>query len=368
MNQLPQSQLNKVLELLKLPQDMEVFTGQINQCTRYALVENRLIDKTYVNENFKRVDKVTSEFVSLPKTIELGVYNHNLLSAYVHSYNLDPIGFIGSAYRMNKDGVELTITTGPFSGKTYHFSWQEVTITPTTDGFDMRVETEPWMNTQSNGLPALDQRVSIERRTTTKIGSVSIIPSKQQVTVTNVRLAGPVKDYPSYTKTELEAKTGWDEYQIAEAMATVFHMKTKNVDTHCVALGTDIEINDKALTGVVYINGAKSKEINFRSLISSYNKPLPDFVTRWKVYHPSKTDGSIAYGTALPVIQNTSTEDNTINIVKGAALGYDNATRTLTYIDGTTLVFDFEFLPAQGKNETWGSVITLDDLQEDIYG
>ncbi len=367
MNQLPQNQLNKVLELLKLPQDMEVFTGQINTCTRFTLVENRLIDKTYVNENFKRVDKITSEFTSVPKTIELGAYNHNLLSAYVHSYGFDVIGLIGSQYKMTKDGVEITLTSGPFSGKTYHFSWQEVTITPTTDGFDFRVESEPWKNTETNGLPALDQKVSIERRTTTKLGAVSIIPSKQKVTISNVRYAGPVKDYPSYTKFDIEAKTGWDEYQIAEAMATIFHMKFKDTNTHCVSLGTDIEINDNVLNGVVYINGVKSKEIDFRKLISSYNKLLPDFVTRWKVYHPSSTSGSVAYGTALPVIQDSSKDNNAINIVKGTSLGYDAITRTLTYIDGTTLVFDFEFLPAQGKNETWGSIITLDDLQEDIF-
>lgn len=368
MNQLPQSQLDKVLELLKLPQDMEVFTGQINQCTRYGLVENRLIDKTYVNESYKRVDKVTSEFVSLPKTIELGSYNHNLLSAYVHSFNFDVIGFIGGTYRLNKDGIDLMVQAGPFSGQTYHFNWQEVTITPTIDGFDLRVESEPWMNTQKNGMPALDKRISIERRTTTKIGSVTIRPSKQEVIVTNVRLAGPVKDFPSYTKEELEAKLGWDDYQIAEATATVFHMKFKDVDKNCVALGTDIEIatNFDALTGVVYINGKRAKDFNFRSLISSFNKNLPDFVTRWKVYHPSKLEG--VYGTALPAIQNTSSQDNTINIVKGNQLSYNATTRTLTYIDGTSLVFDFEFLPAQGKNETWGSIITLDDLNEDIFG
>jgi hypothetical protein len=367
MEQLNHPELDKVLELLHLPQDMEQFTGQVNTCTRYSLVENRLIDYTYVNDKFKREIKTTSTFSSVAKTIDLGAYNHNLLSSYVHSYGFDPLGLIGSEYRMDKDGITFTATQGPLAGNTYYIGWGEVTITPTADGFDMRVENEPWINVNSDGTPVVSPKVSITRLTTTKTGLLSIIPSKKQVTVSNVKLSGPTKSYPSYTQTELETLTGWDEYQIAKAMATVFHMKKKDVSTHCVALGTDIDINGTELTGVVYINGFKSNEISYQQLTSSFGKKLTDFVTRWKVYHPSNTTGSEGYGTALPVIQNLSHENNTITIVKGDKLAYEASTRTLTFIDGTRLIFDFEFLPAQGKNETWGSTLDLDTMVEDIY-
>jgi hypothetical protein len=367
MNQLEQNSLNKVLELLKLPQDTDVFTGQINTCTRYSLVENRFIDKTYVNEKFRREDKVISSIESVGKTIELGAYNHNLLSNYLHGYGYDAVGFIGGEYRMDKDGITFVADAGEFAGKEFYIGWGEVSITPTVDGFDMRVENEPWAFEETNGLPC-EPKISILRLTTVKTGTISVIPSLKKVTVTNVRVSTrPTKDYPSYTQAEMEAKTGMDEYQIAKAMATVFHLKFKDVNTHCVALSTDIEVDGSVLRGCVYINGQKSTLIDFKALTSSYNKKLPDFVTRWKVYHPSNTQGSIAYGTALPVIQNESTEDNSIVIVKGDALSYAPATRTLTYIDGTKLIFDFEFYPAQGKNETWGSTIELDSFVEDIF-
>lgn len=366
MNQLPNNQLNKVLELLKLPQDTEIFTGQINTCTRYSLVETRLIDKTYVNELFKRVDKITSTYASVPKTVEIGAYNHNMLSNYVHGFGYDPIGVINNEYRFDKDGITFTASEGQFAGQTFTIGWSEVKITPTVDGFDMRVESEPWKFVNTDGTPSAP-KISITRLTSIKTGSVIIIPSKKQVTVSNVRTSAPTKDYPSYTQAELEAKTGWDEYQIAEATAQVFHMKLKDVDTHCVALATDIEIVDKNLKGCVYINGLKSNEIAFKTLTSSFGKKLADFVTRWKVYHPSNTTASAGYGTALPVIQDLSTDDNSINIVKGDKLAFDASTRMLTYIDGTKLVFDFEFYPAQGKNETWGSTLDLDTMDEDIF-
>ena len=339
--------INKTLELLRLPQDMEMFSGQVNKCTRYKIVENRVTDFTNV-ENGKLKPKTTSTFTSVPTTVDFGLYNHNILASYVHSYDYEPVGFINNSYMLTKDAISFVV-----NGITYNIGWQEAKVIPTANGFDMRIEAEP-----------SSTKISITRINTTITGSVSI-SKNGTVTVTNKKVTTGGIQYPSYTLAQLEQLTGWDEYQIAEGMATVFHMSTPSSDTHCHSIATDIVAEGNKLTGIVYINGIKSSDINFRQLISSYGKQLPDYVTRWKVYNPSAQSG--VYGTALPVIQRSSTSNQDLNIVKGDVLSYDAATNTLTYTDNTDLVFDFEFLPAQGKNETWGSKIDLDTLIEDIF-
>lgn len=71
------------------------------------------------------------------------------------------------------------------------------------------------------------------------------------------------------------------------------------------------------------------------------------------------------FGTAWDITLY-SNQDTTIRLVKGDEVKYDAATKMLTYPEGSRLAFDFEFLPAQGKNETSGSAIDLDTMNKYI--
>jgi len=356
--------LNKTLELLKLPQDMASFSGQIQKCTRHSIVENRLNDFTYVNmDTLKKEIKLTSTFSTVSTTVPFGAYTHNKLVGNVQSQEV--VGFIDNVYYLHKDGVDITISQGPFAGQTYHFGWSDVQIVPTEVGLDIIQLDYPWGNSDRNSGMPKEPWISLKRIDQVKTGSVSIIRKTKEVKVTNVSISKGVSSFPNYTKEQMLEKSGMTEEELAEAKKTVFHCYLVDPATHVVSMATDIEVADNKLTGVAYINGIKSSDIPYTTLMASYGKKFPDFVTRWKVYHPSMLMG--VYGTALPVIQQGSKVDNSITIIKGDALSFNATTRVLTYIDGTEIVFDIECLPAQGKNESTGTKMNLDTFNEEIF-
>ena len=63
-----------------------------------------------------------------------------------------------------------------------------------------------------------------------------------------------------------------------------------------------------------------------------------------------------------------SNQDTTLNLQKGDIVSYNATTNTLTYPPNSRLVFDYEFLPAQGKNETNGTAIDLDTMTKEFFG
>ena len=62
-----------------------------------------------------------------------------------------------------------------------------------------------------------------------------------------------------------------------------------------------------------------------------------------------------------------SNADTSLNLQRGTSVAYDSLTNTLTYPPNSRLVFDFEFLPAQGKNETNGSQLYLDTMTKEPF-
>lgn len=348
--------ISRALELLQIPEETGVFNGQINTMYKSQLVETELVDFTKMVVNpatGKKEPTKTSTFSSEFATSSFGMYSLNMISNYIHGFDYSVVGDLNGAYVLSKPYMEFER-----DGKTYWIGWGRMDITPFTlsdgtTGTDFNVTSEQGMNTSMTGPVPHDinvMTITVYKKTFVKTSTTT------PTTFT--------KSYPKYTVAKLMEKAGMNETQLANAFRTTYRSFSRNSMNFCNSLATDVVIGDGKLTGEVYINGILSRDIPYTSLTASYGKKLPDFVVRWKLYHPSLQQGT--YGAAWNT-QMTSREDNTISIVKGDKIEYNTDTKTLTYLEGSKMVFDFEFLPAQGKNETWGTVLDLDTMIKTVY-
>jgi hypothetical protein len=348
--------ISRALELLQIPEETGSFNGQIATMYKHQLVETELVDFTKMVVNpatGKKEPTKTSTFSSEFATSSFGAYSLNMISNYIHGFDYNVVGEMNGSYVLSKPYMEFER-----DGKTYWIGWGRLDLVPITlqdgtTGTDFVVTNEQGMNTTMSGPVAHDinvMTVTVYKKTFVKTSSTT------PTTFT--------KSYPKYTVAKLMERAKMNESQLANAFRTIYRSYTRNPINYCTSLATDIVITDGKLKGEVYINGILSKDIPFTSLTASYGKKLPDFVVRWKLYHPSIQQGT--YGAAWNT-QMTSREDNTISIVKGDKIEYNTDTKTLTYLEGSKMVFDFEFLPAQGKNETWGTVLDLDTMIKTVY-
>jgi hypothetical protein len=344
--------LDKALRLLQLPTEFAPINGQINKRVDSSLVEYCVTDFTKMIKN-PATGKLepTKTITYKVETVEslFGAYTLNLASTHIHSSDMDVMEMTPTSYRLYKPYMEFT-----FNNQNYWIGWSEVNITKTSTGWDYVIFNEQGMNTTMAGPVPHDENIvtkSILRKDFIKTSSVT--PTSFS------------KSYPKYTIAQLKQKTGMSDVELAKAFSWTWKVVAKDDNTNCLSLATDIVINNNQVTGEVYINGIISNAIQYRTLTASYGQKLPGFVTRWKLYHPSLQTGM--YGAAWST-QMASTDDTTLNLVKGTSISYDSATKTLTYLEGSSLVFDFEFLPAQGKNETWGTELNLDTFVTKIYG
>ena len=347
--------ISKSLELLKLPEEFFAIDGQINKKVENSLVEYCVTDFTKMVKNpvTGKLEPTKTSTFKIESTESLfGAYAFNLASTHIHMADMDVVEMTPTSFKLYKPYKEFTT-----NGLTYWIGWSEVNIIQTATGWDYVFTNEQGMNTTMTGPVPHDENVvtkTILRKDYVKTS-----------TFDGVALNSFSKSYPKYTITQLKQKTGYTAAQLADAFSWVWKITPKDHNTHCLSLATSINLTATGARGDVYINGIFSKSIMYSSLIASYGQKLPGFVTRWKLYHPSLQQG--AYGAAWN-IQMSSFDDTNINLVKGNKISYDAVTKTLTYLEGSRLVFDFEFLPAQGKNETWGSELNLDTFAIKIFG
>lgn len=347
--------LEKSLRLLQLPTEFAPLNGQINRRVENSLVEHCITDFTKMVRNplTGRLEPTKTSTFKVESTESLfGAYTLNLACNHIHASDMDILEMTPTSYRLYKPYMEFTT-----NGLTYWIGWSEVNINKTAAGWDYIFFNEQGMNTTMSGPVPHDENIvtkTILRKDYVKTA-----------TYDGVALNKFTKSYPKYTIAQLKQKSGYSDLQLAQAFSWVWKAVAKDSSTNCLNLATDIVVTDSQVRGEVYINGILSKDIPYTTLTASYGQKLPGFVTRWKLYNPILQQG--AYGSVW-YLQMNSTQDTTINLVKGDKISYNDVTKTLTYIPGSTLVFDFEFLPAQGKNETWGTELNLDTFATKIYG
>lgn len=364
--------LEKSLRLLNLPTELGAINGQINKRTTKSLIENCLMDFTKMvkNPTTGKFEPTTTYSYTIESSESLfGMYPLNLVAAHLHSSDMEIVSMENNTFTLYKPYKEFTIDTildanGQMvnlpagSGQKSWVGWNEVKIVPTATGYDYNFYYEQGFNSYFGVHYAHDENItwrSVLRKTFIKTTST---PNPTRFT----------KSYPKYTIAELKKKTGFTDRQLAEAYGTTWHIELKSPATHCLNLASDIVvIADEVVKGEAYINGILSRNIMYTTLISSYFKLLPDFVCRWKLYNDKfTTGGDNVYGTAWNKTIS-STADTTLNLKKGTNVSYDSTTNTLTYPPNSRLVFDYEFLPAQGKNETNGTQLYLDTMTKELF-
>jgi hypothetical protein len=346
--------VEKSLRLLNLPSEMAAINGQINTRVTKSLVEICVRDHTQMvrNEQTGKFEPtVTSQFVVESTTSLFGMYPLNLAANHLNWSGFELVGFEGGVFTMYRPFEEITLPDGTESW----IGWSEIKVAPTAEGYDYNFYYEQGYNSYFGEKFAHDENVtwrSILRKTYIKTTST---PNPTRF----------IKSYPRYTIAQLKEKTGMNEYQIAEAFATTWKIEAKDSNTHCLNIASDIVINENTFSGEAYVNGILPKDINYRSLISSYGKTLPGMVGRWKLYNDEFNKSTDVFGAAWHIVMPV--DDNTITLEKGSTVEYNSETKVLTYPDNSKLIFDFEFLPAQGKNETVGCCIDLETMEKSLW-
>lgn len=352
--------VDKALRLLNLPAEMAPINGQINTRVTKTLVEICLMDYTKMVKDSagKLVPTTTYSYTIESATSLFGAYALNLAANHINWNDMDIVGMDNGVFTLYKPYSEFTINDGPYKGQETWVGWTEIRINPNQNGYDYNFYYEQGFNTYFGQFFPHDENItwrSLLRKTYIKTTST---PSPVRFT----------KSYPKYTIAQLKQKTGLTEHQLAEAFGTTWKIEYKDDNTNCLNIASDIVLVDSdTIKGEAYINGILSKDIPFTTLTSSYGKNLPDFVCRYKLYNDKfTTTGDNVYGTAWNKFYSSG-QDTTLNLKKGTTVAYDAATNTLTYPEDSKLVFDFEFLPAQGKNETVGCCLDLDTMTKSLF-
>jgi hypothetical protein len=364
--------LQKSLRLLNLPTEFGAINGQINKRITKSLVEICVMDYSKMIKDpitLKWGPTITYSYNVESSESLFGAYPLNLAAMHIHSQDMDIVSMTNNTFVLYKPYKDITIdytldSSGNMvilpagTGQKSWIGWTEISIVPTATGYDYNFYYEQGFNVYFGVYYPHDENItwrSLLRKTYIKTTST---PNPTSFT----------KSYPKYTIAQLKQKTGFNDRQLAEAFGTTWKIEPKNDETHCLNLSSDIVMVDQdTIKGEAYINGILSKDIPFTNLMASYGKLLPDFICRYKLYNDKfTTSGDNVYGTAWNKFFS-STQDTTLNLKAGTTVSYDSNTNTLTYPPNSKLVFDYEFLPAQGKNETNGTQLNLDTMTKSTW-
>ena len=339
----------KALRVLRLPDTLAPYNGAFYGKESSFLVERR------VNDFTKRVNgkpTLTSTFEVRKVNSSTTGYGFNLLSDFIHGFGYTLV----SDTLLDKKKEYAVTSSGPFAGQNYWYPEGTFTMRATEYGAVFKHVYNPFKNTTTSGWPEPTNGVN---------PSISIL-REDYVKTSSGLSTKPSKSYPSYKMDELIKLSGLNYDEIKEAYADKFIVLNVESNTHVKSVGVlvdavDISTADNEITsytGNVYYNGIDTKESKPSGLITSYNKVYPGHVTRWILYN-----GVInvsAYG-ATWMLQEPSSAINTINVVPGTEFSWNLETRTLTYNSNipTQLHFQYEELPAQGKNQSGLEIIQL---------
>lgn len=365
--------ISKALDLLNVPEELGIFNGQIQSKTEYEILETTIRDDRFYEMVLNprtgkmvpnRITKTWKEYsVTSPKKEKFGTYGLNLISAYIQSFGASYSGINAEGkHELYSPEFYGTIDHGPFKDKTFHFSWQRVEIHPTASGCIFTETHDPGISVDSTGNPIAnesDYRVIIQRRDRSIVSNFSSNIGKGDPIFSNVRETILKRKPASVTKGYLLANMNNDEDALAELMRVEFECIDVNHATHVESLAANITGSGNQYKGDIYINGIDSEQIPYTTLIASMGLKFPQVVQRWRLYNGDDVREGV-YGSTW-MKQMSASENNEITVVAGTAFSWDEATKTLTYDASkpTHLWYQYECLPAQGKNEGWEYILDL---------
>ena len=331
--------ITKALRVSQLPDSFAQYNGRFTYKTSGFIVEKKIHDFT---KRVKGQPTITSTFEVRSSNNRVTGYAFNLLSDFIHDNGYDVVAD-DLLYKPHMDNLSNDL--GAFPGKVYWIGFGEMRL---EKGKFTHIRN-PFKNTTTTGLPEPTGGVN---------PSITILREEYVKTASGLSTR-PSKSYPSYTKSDILAKTGLTFEEFCEVYANVFTVQTDvSSNTYVLSVGVDVETDGLTYQGSVYYNGINTKDFKPSGLITSYDKTYPGHVTRWILYNGKINVES--YG-ATALIQDASSAINDIKVVEGDEFSWNSETRTLTYNKNfpAELHFQYEELPAQGKNQSDLHVIQL---------
>lgn len=366
--------ISKSIELLNIPEQLGIFNGQLQKKITPQILETVTTDFTNVEvtvneltgkKTAKRVQKVTREYSVINKEEKFGGYGLNTISSWINGFGYEYLGETEGVHQLFSPEFHAAISVGPFAGKVYNFNWSKIDLTKTETGANLDFMWDQGITVDAQGNPIeaeSDSRIVIQRRNKIISGSISI-KATGEFTVSNVRTSTSRPSATSVTKGYLLGAMETEELDLAEMLKVRYVVQDKPHETHVENIACDITVNGNLFKGDVFINGIDSENIPYTTLTASMGLKFPNFVQRWHLYNGEVND--TVYGSTDTITFGAS-ELNEITVIAGDSFSYDPATKTLTYDQSkpAELWFQFECLPAQGKNEGWTIAIDLKTLEK----
>ena len=244
--------IQKALQVLRLPDSAAIFNGLITDKTSRIIVQKRTHDFTKL---VKGKPTITDVYEIVESTVPFTVYSFNFLNFYLHGFNHDLINEDPANYVFEKPMTIGTPTLGAFAGYTYWYPGSFCKITPSSTGFNFDVKATLGMNTTTTGLPE-----------STGGTNPKITITRLEYVKTKTRTTGPSKSYPAYSRSDLLSAMNTTEDQLMESLRTTYKISPVDSNTRITSTGTDVEYTiaeNGSITakGIVYFNGIPSKDI-----------------------------------------------------------------------------------------------------------
>lgn len=351
--------IEKALEVLGLPAEFEAYNGQIQQRINrgYTIFENN---------DFSSGKKVITYTVEKRESTEMfGLYPLNLASMMLYTSGFTLEGMTDKGYHLWQERkAVLHEPPSGIAGQVVHYV--ESNIYFNVDRVDFTYEPyETVVNGIADDMTNPFVRVQYKSRLLSKDAT-----GKTVIKWTSRAAITPKK---RFRLNEFLQLAGITEQELIWNYRITYPIVPVKGETHITSVAMDIEQpTTTSIKSTVYINGIDATKFDYQKLITSFGKLCAGYMQQYRLHNGPRANQTAMnpYGSTLDIGQNP-TGDSTINLQVGGENSWNSGTRTLTYnaslVDDARVLAYMEFLPAQGKNECAGKLISLETGIESMY-
>jgi hypothetical protein len=350
----------KALEVLGLPEDFAPFDGQ---------VQTRIQRGCWVYENTEIVNgKFTTYYTvefyeNAPQAFGLYVFNH--IANLIYSGGFSDMGETElGGRRLNKpSSFVLHESPSGMAGQTVYYVDENLIVYNDRMDFYFEPYETAWKGVAD---PMVDpmMRVGYKARLITRdANGKPVVKWQSRSAITPKR---------RLRRAEFLELCGLTMDEVISKMRYTYNIVKTDPSTHINSIAMDLERpTDSTVKSTVYINGEPSNSFNYKTLINSFGQKYGGFIQMYRLYNgPQIFSGENVYGSTLNVTVDPA-KDTTINVKAGAVNTYNATSKTLTFnpdlVDVAQLLAYMEFLPANGKNESVGRFLNLENGEETHY-
>jgi hypothetical protein len=352
--------IDKALEVLGLPQEMEPYNGQVQSRT----FRNIIVYENYDSTSGTMKIYYTVEFVT-PAPVAFGLYPFNFAANSIYHMGYNIIGQTAKGYTLNKDARWVVHpSVSGLAGQNVYYVAEALHFTPST----IEQTYEPY-ETVINGV-ASDMKDPVMR-----VGYRARLWGKDATGKTVIKWTSKYAITPKkrLKRSEFLALVpGMTMDDVIWNSRVTYNIVAVKGETHITSIAMDIEKpTGSTLKSTVYINGIDANTFDYKKLINSFGKTYDGYMYMYRLMNGAgQTTTDNVYGSTLN-IPLTPGNDSTINLQAGSTNAYNIATKTLTYNPDLThdasVIAYMEFLPAGGKNENCGKQLSLETGIETLF-